>query len=47
MMGRNLVKFKKDFDGVISYSKVHNRYFNGATTKKVGGLHCFFAFWMD
>ena len=45
-MGRNLVKFKKKFDGVISNSKVrrHNRHFDVATTKEVENLHCFFVF---
>ena len=43
-MGRNLVKFKKKVDGVISNSKVlrHNRHSDVATTKKVESLHCFF-----
>ena len=45
-MGRNLVKFFKKFDDVISNSKVwrHHRHFDFATTKEVESLHCFFVF---
>ena len=45
-MGRNLVKFEKNFHDVISNSKVwrHNRHFDFATTKEVESLHCFFVF---
>ena len=45
-MGRNLVKFKKEIDDVISNSKVwsHNRHFDVLTTRKVESLHRFFVF---
>ena len=45
-MGRNLVKFKKEIDDVISNSKVwsHNRCFDVLTTREVESLHRFFVF---
>ena len=45
-MGRNLVKFKKKFDNLISNSKVgsHNHHFDVATTQEGESLHGFFVF---